>query len=326
MKFSAFSVLGSCLLLAAFLIMTEWIEDLRISITTPAYTLTKQPRARVVLAMTTFSTRLELTALSNIQNIMACKFDRLIVTVPLLYRNETGDHCNYNDCKEARGVVDHNTVDSIVSAFQEKFGDFHPLKQSSNASMNFECGRIFLQILRIPDFGPATKILGALMVEKDPSTIIVTVDDDVPYPRVVIEALATLSPPDAVVCRTCQHYVKGDWFHEDRVGGLTLALRWSNAVYCPGWIMGVAGAVYRVGMFHEDVFEEARKLSRDCFLNDDVWLSGYLKNKGVPRIMLPIYKDGKHTRHSTLSLSAIRDAQKGALLRCARHYGFNETP
>ncbi|KAJ3301547.1 hypothetical protein HDU76_005721, partial [Blyttiomyces sp. JEL0837] len=38
-----------------------------------------------------------------------------------------------------------------------------------------------LVVQRTADYGPATKLLGALEVEKDPETIIITVDDDCDY-------------------------------------------------------------------------------------------------------------------------------------------------
>ena len=38
-----------------------------------------------------------------------------------------------------------------------------------------------LVVQRTEDYGPATKLLGALLVEKDPATVVVTVDDDVTY-------------------------------------------------------------------------------------------------------------------------------------------------
>jgi hypothetical protein len=47
------------------------------------------------------------------------------------------------------------------------------------------------------DFGPSTKLLGALMVEKDPDTILVTVDDDVVYHEDAIMALvAVITHPE----------------------------------------------------------------------------------------------------------------------------------
>ena len=39
------------------------------------------------------------------------------------------------------------------------------------------------------DYGPVTKILGALLQEDDKNTVIITVDDDVIYPETLVEEL-----------------------------------------------------------------------------------------------------------------------------------------
>ena len=49
------------------------------------------------------------------------------------------------------------------------------------------------------DYGPLSKLMGALLVEKDPSTIIITVDDDKLYAPNLVEKLVwnSLNNPDA---------------------------------------------------------------------------------------------------------------------------------
>ncbi len=91
----------------------------------------------------------------------------------------------------------------------------------------------------------------------------------------------------------------------------------------PWVVMGVYGVAYRVSMFQEDVFQEVQGRSRDCFLNDDVWISWYLKNKGVPILVLPIFPGGAHTRRSTWSPSVLEGMQTVSLRDCARSYGLS---
>src|SRR5690606_35197916 len=44
-------------------------------------------------------------------------------------------------------------------------------------------------IIRCEDYGPITKILGGLLMENDPETIIITFDDDINYPVNMVEKL-----------------------------------------------------------------------------------------------------------------------------------------
>merc|ERR1719436_2364549 len=47
-----------------------------------------------------------------------------------------------------------------------------------------------LTVQQLKDYGPASKLLGALHLEKDPETILIVVDDDVRYHEKLVEQLA----------------------------------------------------------------------------------------------------------------------------------------
>merc|ERR1719210_2295455 len=64
----------------------------------------------------------------------------------------------------------------------------------------------FLKIHQTKDYGPATKLLGALEVESDPDTIIVIIDDDTYYHKDTVLALVSAmlaSHADITPCFEC---------------------------------------------------------------------------------------------------------------------------
>jgi hypothetical protein len=136
------------------------------------------------------------------------------------------------------------------------------------------------------DYGPLTKLIPAIHAEQDGDTIIVTVDDDKVY------------PPDAL-----KHLV---WYGEQDSGAAFGLCGWGflwvpshmrvvsgyASWFTRGWhgrkvdvIQGACGNLYRRKFFNDmGVLESPHP---DCFKADDMWVSGYLAVKGVPRILTP---------------------------------------
>jgi hypothetical protein len=283
---------------------------------------------RIVVSMSTFSTRIELTALQSIEDLLIKQpVNRILVTVPLKHRNAEGE-CILDDCVFADGIHDPSSVKEVLVLFENRFGTFHAVQSEHEfllAFVNqqaFSC-EIYLQFMTIDDFGPATKLLGALYVEKNPETIVVVVDDDALYSENYIWKLAT-HLPDRAVMGTMSQYAT---IHSktEFVNNLInfYPLLEGHATHISGWLMGTAGVAYRVGYFDEGIFHEARQLSRECLLNDDVWLGGYARKLKLDTLMYFGPGPFKHTRHGTKSLSSIVGAQTNDLLSCARQYGFS---
>ena len=147
------------------------------------------------------------------------------------------------------------------------------------------------------DYGPLTKIYGALMSEKDPDTVILSVDDDVHFSPTHVESLLRhqIANPKSVICGTGALIGRG----------LALISIVSTVEPFRGWsgftgfdipdggrkvdlIFGVAGVMYRRGMFpinehlHEEIFKYSL-LDSSIFHNDDVLISGYMSKKGIDR-------------------------------------------
>ncbi|KAJ0391767.1 hypothetical protein ATCC90586_011407 [Pythium insidiosum] len=133
-----------------------------------------------------------------------------------------------------------------------------------------------VRINRCVDDGPATKLLGALRQENDPSTLIITVDDDFEYPTQLVEALSW----EAVFRPENVHGVCG-W-------GI-MPMEWHSVGAVPAYVpyfmrptgryvdvlQACCGNAYRRGFFHN--LTELADMPSVCVTVDDVWIAGYLR-------------------------------------------------
>ncbi|KAL2916278.1 hypothetical protein HK105_204034 [Polyrhizophydium stewartii] len=176
-----------------------------------------------------------------------------------------------------------------------------------------------LLIHRGDDYGPATKLLGTLLHEKDPRTLVVTLDDDVEYDPRTVQALyqGARDHPGSAICVGCEEVVNLDRRHWAAV---------EQQRYCRGWVRGFKGVLYAVGMFDRSVFD-FRTVPYGCFVHDDVHLSGMLYSRGMHPFHLGLEFDTvtKHHRQSQLSISAMGGAAD-LQAECIGHFNgfFNE--
>lgn len=142
----------------------------------------------------------------------------------------------------------------------------------------------FLKIHQTRDYGPATKLLGALEVETDPDTIIVILDDDTYYhPDTVLALVSAMLalPHDIAPCFVCER-VTTTWQG---------AARWeamSAEGECHGFANGFASYAVRPRYFDHSVWDFSLG-PEGCRLHDDVWISGrMLVGTGVrPYVIRP---------------------------------------
>lgn len=147
------------------------------------------------------------------------------------------------------------------------------------------------------DYGPLTKIYGALVSESDPNTIIISCDDDVFFAPNHIEVLLQhhKTHPNSAICGTGALLGRGLFFISI-VSTVHPFKEWSGLTGFPvgkeghkvDLIFGVAGVLYTRGMFpnndnlHEEILHHS--LEDDAiFHNDDVLVSGYLSKQGIER-------------------------------------------
>lgn len=149
------------------------------------------------------------------------------------------------------------------------------------------------------DYGPITKIYGALVSETDPNTVIFSCDDDVLfepnhveklvqyhkiYPKSAIcgtGALISRGLPFISIVSTVKPYHTYAWkrftgFDVDK-NGRKIDL-----------LFGVAGVLYTRGMFpsNDKLYDEILQYSLiddSIFHNDDVLISGYLSKQNIER-------------------------------------------
>lgn len=131
------------------------------------------------------------------------------------------------------------------------------------------------------DFGPASKVLGTLLVEQHPDTIIVYGDDDRVYPPQLCERALHYShkfPNDAIA-------VLGGWISAE--DGLYCGRSLAVGVNSVSFVGGAGGVAVKRRFFGLEeatmpAFQVAN-LSKACFLGDDYYLSHVLSQNGVKR-------------------------------------------
>lgn len=170
------------------------------------------------------------------------------------------------------------------------------------------------------DYGPITKIYGALISEKDPETIIISIDDDVihknNFVRKLVEHLQ--ENPGICICGTGALLGKGLLFIS-MITSLAPFRSWNGLIgpkitkkgRCVDLIFGVAGVLYQRGHFpdqdnlHNELFKYSLE-NENIFLNDDVLISGYLSKKGIKRMVfydIPDVKCQDDNREDALSFN-----------------------
>jgi len=138
-------------------------------------------------------------------------------------------------------------------------------------------------INRCDDFGPATKLLGALHLYEKTETLLITVDDEYMYPPSLVETLVrahNLNPRAAY--GFAGQVIDAD--HSTPHGfDVRSADMWDPKKNASVDILeGFLGAIYGVGFFSDSIYE----IPDDCQTTDDVWFSAHLAAKLIPRIKL----------------------------------------
>lgn len=154
-------------------------------------------------------------------------------------------------------------------------------------------------VVRCVDYGPITKIVGALISEHFDDTIIITFDDDQLYPYTLVETLVNLHKrfPDAAIgssgmllkqeCPLCAIYPAGtEMIFQVPKFQVQPCGRRVDSIY------GYPGALYLRKHFPidnllEEEFLKYALINHECFMNDDIVISAYLSMKNVDRIIFP---------------------------------------
>ena len=194
---------------------------------------------------------------------------------------------------------------NMVNWFSNYVGtayNYHVNLDVHKTSSVYEMGILTVQFID-DDWGPATKLIGALLLEKDPNTVIITLDDDMVYHRDTVKWLSTHMQPGIALSFGCEIW-------NSAMSGFVTFTTWDFYVttprVCKGWLIGWAAIAYHVSSFGDDIYTFIQSLPAGCFNNDDMWLSGYMARHGVTRIYAPrVLRHVNHARNVDLSLSTI---------------------
>lgn len=188
----------------------------------------------------------------------------------------------------------HSTVESLIRSslkpdavylhlpkVSSKTGELYPVVLSDELIQLAKKHSNVLRINRIDsDVGPFTKLWPTLAMEPDESTLIITADDDEWYPPKYHMDLvqAALDRPDwAVAYRGIKV--------TDPTKGRYEFINGNDDYVEVDVLEGYTGAVYRRGFFSTDI--EPPAPDSPCMTTDDIWVSSYLRSRGVPRVLIP---------------------------------------
>jgi hypothetical protein len=292
--------------------------------------------SRTVVSMSSFSQRVfHIHDCLNSISKQSLVPDRIIITIPLTFRDyEQTVDSGWMDAVEHAQYFDEN-MSSIVDWFRN-FMDtpyrysMHRHEEANKTSFLYEFGNLTVQFLD-HDWGPATKLLGALLLETNPDTVIITVDDDMLYNYNMVEWLATRMKSNIVLSFGCESWwdaTELDFHclaaaHDDNllwtIESHILVFLMPQTRICRSWLLGFEGVAYHISSFGSDIWTFSQSLPLGCFYNDDIWLSGYVASRGVQRLASLSLRHHKHTRDIRLSLSTLVTSQDRKI-QCARHF------
>ncbi len=154
-------------------------------------------------------------------------------------------------------------------------------------------------VVRCPDYGPITKIVGGILSERSPNTVIITFDDDMIYPNTIVEKLLEqhIKDPNCALgssgmllkysCPMCAITPNENniWYRIPKFG-VPSSGRKVDSIY------GYPGALYVRKFFPdaknlEEKFIKYALTDHNTFMNDDIMISGYLSMLKIERKIFP---------------------------------------
>jgi hypothetical protein len=135
------------------------------------------------------------------------------------------------------------------------------------------------------DWGPASKLLPALLAERErPDTLIIAVDDDNVYPREMVATFVRFSRklPHAALCFR-GHVVppSGRWKQLRPIFGTRVDVPTRMDI-----VTGCGGILVKPAFFDQAVFNY-ESAPPSAFFVDDIWFSGHLARRGILRYVIP---------------------------------------
>ncbi|GMI30977.1 hypothetical protein TeGR_g7998, partial [Tetraparma gracilis] len=145
------------------------------------------------------------------------------------------------------------------------------------------------------DFGPATKLISTLLAETIPSTLIVTIDDDLDYPPYFLARVVQNARRYTNSAFGFKGYRLGEGGgHSNFTYYESLDLQADVSVDVLGGFVGVA---YRSGFFSLARLMDYASYPAGAFFVDDDWIGSVLADAGVERVVLSAENGGEVSRY-----------------------------
>ena len=159
------------------------------------------------------------------------------------------------------------------------------------------------------DWGPATKLIPALLAEQRPDTLILALDDDNVYPRNMVSNFLAWQRryPDHSLC------YRG-WTVPDSLDYNEKRVRFATTVDGP---MSVDIATGTWGFMVQPRFFDSRLTNysgypAEAFFVDDIWFNGHMARRGVPRMLVPTADPPLSTFASVVNALGVVENASGA--------------
>jgi hypothetical protein len=175
------------------------------------------------------------------------------------------------------------------------------------------------------DYGPITKLLGCLDKETDPDTLIVTVDDDKTYKPHFLAKLVTHATIDPAAAWSLCGWGFMPFFAPQNIipAYVPYFARGSHGRGVQV-LQGVCGAAYRRRFFDAAGIAQLQQPAPECFTADDMWISGYLNARGIPRVLMPGKPWAYFTEEPATAPWMLHNERKHALSSINMLYGKDD--
>jgi len=169
-----------------------------------------------------------------------------------------------------------------------------------------------VKVVRGEDYGPATKLLGAIREEKDPGTIVITIDDDHYYHPDTIKALVfygTKFPDKVVSFRSLgPDLTPTSCVNQYQIVGPPRAF----------FAEGFSGVLYRRGFVSEEMINYFKEICDDCFVSDDLVISTWMEILGHERIKICDFSNSHINQEIDANNALHRENRWGVYPNCHR--------
>ena len=146
------------------------------------------------------------------------------------------------------------------------------------------------------DYGPASKFIPTLIRHKDDDAMVIVVDDDMFYPKDLIETFvyydSKVFNSNAVLCSN-GHLIAKNLNFADSSSSKRIEFKYSdlkNNYRKVAIIEGCGGYCLRSKFFNLQELQDTANAPKGCILMDDVWISGHLSRHGIEKIQIPTSK------------------------------------